>query len=621
MRLRLGLGAVLVVVVLAVFAQVRDFGFLRIDDQTYVSKNPDIASGVTARSVAWAFTTGRAANWHPLTWISHMIDVELFGMWAGGHHLTNVAIHAATTVLLFSFLLGMVANPWTAASLAALWAVHPLRCESVAWVAERKDVLSGLLWMATVLAYARYATDLRRRRAYAAALACFALGLLAKPMLVTLPIVMLLLDRWPLGRPGSRALVLEKAPFFGLAAASAVVTLLVQQRGGAVAQLEQVPASLRLANAVVAVPEYLFRTIWPLRLAAFYPFDPALPSWQVAGAAALIVVLTGAALMVRQSRPYLAVGWGWLLVSLIPVIGLVQIGFQATADRYTYLPSIGLLLIVAGGIHRLESAPSSAARAAPWVCAAAALPLALLAHRQAATWRDGVTLFTHAIEVTGSNYVAERHLANALRDAGRDDEATELRVRQLAIAALPGERDREALALLDRGRSEPAQRILEVEVQKNPGNWEALCHLGIALAMQEKIEEAAARFEEAARVKGDFAPAYYNLGLARERQGRDDDAIAAYARAVDLESQNADGLFNLARVLTRRGRLGEAEARLTSLLRWKPDYPGAAAALADLKGVRRRPRRGLPRSRSASRRPCREGRASTSCAAGAFRPS
>jgi tetratricopeptide (TPR) repeat protein len=229
--------------------------------------------------------------------------------------------------------------------------------------------------------------------------------------------------------------------------------------------------------------------------------------------------VTAVAVVAWRSSPFLAVGWGWFLVSLLPVIGLVQIGFQATADRYTYLPSIGLLLAVAGGIHRLESKPSAAGRAAPWVCTAAVLPLALLAHRQAATWRDGVTLFTHAIEVTGSNYVAERHLANALRDAGREDEAIELRIRQLAAAALPGERDREALALLDRGRVEPARRILEVEVQKNPGNWEALCHLGIALAMQERIEEAAARFEEAVRVKADFAPAYYNLGLARERRG------------------------------------------------------------------------------------------------------
>jgi Flp pilus assembly protein TadD len=583
LRLRLGLGALLVLLVLAVFAQVRDFGFLRIDDQTYVSRNPDVASGVTARSVAWAFTTGRAANWHPLTWISHMIDVELFGMWAGGHHLTNVAIHAATTLLLFSFLLGIVANPWTAASLAALWAVHPLRCESVAWIAERKDVLAGLFWMATVLAYARYAADPRPRRAYAAALAWFALGLLSKPMLVTLPIVLLLLDRWPLGRRGSLSLVREKVPFFCMAFASAVVTWLVQQAGGAVAQLEQVPASLRIANAVVAVPEYLYRTIWPARLAAFYPFDPSIPGWQIAGAAALIALVTAAAAAGRRICPFLIVGWGWFLVSLLPVIGLVQIGFQATADRYTYLPSIGLLLVVAGGIGRLESKPTAAGRAAPWVCAAAVLPLALLAHRQAATWRDGVTLFTHAIEVTGSNYVAERHLANALRDAGREDDAIELRVRQLASAALPGERDREALALLDQGRAAPAQRILEVEVEKNPGNWEALCHLGIALAMQEHIEEAAARFEEAARVKADFAPAYYNLGLARERQGRDDDAIAAYTRAVDLEPRNADGLFNLARVLSRRGRLDEAEARLTSLLQLKPDYPGAAESLAHLR--------------------------------------
>jgi len=330
------------------------------------------------------------------------------------------------------------------------------------------------------------------------------------------------------------------------------VTYLVQQGGGAVARFEQVPASLRIANAIVAVPTYLFRTLWPEHLAVFYPFNPALPSWQVAGSAALIVVATVAAVALRQRSPFVLSGWSWFLVSLVPVIGLVQIGFQATADRYTYLPSIGLLMVLAGGIHRLETRRPAAGRAAGWLCAAAVLPLALLAHRQAATWHDSVTLFTHAIEVTGSNYVAERHLMDALRDAGREDEAIALRVRQLEVAALPGERDREGLALLDSGRIEPARRILEIEVKKNPGNWEALCHLGIALAMQGKLDEAAARFEESARAKPDFAPAFYNLGLAREKQGRDDEAIAAYTRSLELDPQNADGRFNLARVKARR---------------------------------------------------------------------
>lgn len=549
--LRLALGAALVLLVCAVFAQSRGFEFLRFDDHTYVAKNPDVASGLTARSVGWAFTTGRAANWHPLTWLSHMADVELFGMWAGGHHLVNVAIHALTTVLLFAFLLGLVASPWTAASLAALWAIHPLRCESVMWVAERKDVLSGLLWMATVLAWTRYGKGVRSRGAYALALTWLALGLLAKPMLVTLPLVLLLLDFWPLGRQAARSLVLEKAPFFGLAAASAVVTFLVQQGGGAVARIEQVPAGLRIENAIVAVPTYLFRTLWPARLAAFYPFEPALPDFEVAGGAALIALVTTAAIVYRRKLPFLATGWGWFLVSLVPVVGLVQIGFQATADRYTYVPSIGLLLVLAGGIQRIEKTRPAAARASTWICAVLVLPLAFLAHRQAATWRNGVTLFTHAIAVTGSNYVAERHLVNALRDAGREDEAIELRVRQLGGAALPGERDREALALLDGGRIEPARRILEVEVQQNPGNWEALCHLGIALAMQGRIDEAAGRFEEATRANPDYAPAYYNLGLAREKQVRDAEAAAAYERSLELDPQNPDGRANLARVRAR----------------------------------------------------------------------
>ena len=262
--------------------------------------------------------------------------------------------------------------------------------------------------------------------------------------------------------------------------------------------------------------------------------------------------MTGAAIVFRRKLPFLATGWGWFLVSLLPVVGLVQIGFQATADRYTYIPSIGLCVVLAGGIHRIEKTHPAAGRATVWGFAVAVLPLAFLAHRQAATWRDGVTLFTHAIDVTGSNYVAERHLVNALRDAGREDEAIALRVRQLVAAALPGERDREALTLMNGGRIEPARTILEVEVQQNPGNWEALCHLGIALAMQSRLDEAAARFEASTQAKPDYAPAYYNLGLAREKQGRDADAAAAYERALALDPQNADGRANLARVLARR---------------------------------------------------------------------
>ena len=573
--LRLALAAAIVALVLAVFAQARTFDFLHFDDQTYVSKNPNVTSGLTARSIGWAFTTGRAANWHPLTWVSHMIDVQLFGLWAGGHHLTNVAIHAVTTLLLFALLLRLVANPWTAASLAALWAIHPLRAESVVWIAERKDVLSGLFWMATVLAWTE--------GAYVFALCWFVLGLLAKPMLVTLPVVLLLLDRWPRHRPWGRVLVIEKLPFFAAAMASSIVTYLVQQRGGAIARFEQVPAAARFENAIVAVPTYLLRTIWPVRLAAFYPFDPALPAWLVLGSCVLVAFVTAIAIVSWKRRPYVGAGWGWFCVSLLPVIGLVQIGFQATADRYTYIPSIGLLLIIAGGLGRLERSKPRIGRAAPWACAAIVLPLALLAHRQAATWRDGVTLFTHAIEATGPNYVAERHLADALRDAGRDDEANAIRIRQLGSAALPGEREREARALLDAGRSQQAREILDVEVRENPANGGALFLLGIALAMQDQLDEAAARFQQAAQAAPAFAPAFYNMALAREKQGKDDEAIAAYTRSLELEPNNPDGLFNLARALARRGRTDEAVARLNQLLTLQPNYAGAAALLVSLR--------------------------------------
>ncbi len=576
------LGVGLVLLVAAVFAQTRTFEFLRFDDQTYVSQNPNVLSGVTARSLGWAFTTGRAANWHPLTWIAHMVDVEIFGTWPGGHHLTSVAVHAVATLLLFRLLLGLVSAPWTAAALTALWAVHPLRAESVAWIAERKDVLSGALFLAVVVVWIESGTAKRSRRAYLAALGLCALGLLAKPMLVSIPPILLLLDRWPLRLAIDRKRIVETLPFAALAAASSIVTLWAQRSGGAVASTAQVPAALRIENAIVAIPTYLARIVWPSGLGAFYPFDPALASFKVALAAVVVTAITGAAIAARRAAPFLSVGWGWFAISLVPVIGLVQIGFQATADRYTYVPSIGLVLLLAGAIGRWEVERPKRARAAFALCAAAVIPLAFAAHRQTATWHDGVSVFQRAIAVGGENYVALRHLAEALEDAGRDDEAIAIRVRVLEARALAGERDREAMKLIDRGKIDPARRILEAEVRDHPNDAVVLCHLGTALAMENRIDEAAARFDAAARVAPELAMARYNLALAREAQGRDDEALSLYDTALRLEPQNVDALFNSARVLARRGRAADAKARLEQLVRIRPDYPGAAARLAEL---------------------------------------
>jgi len=337
----------------AVYLPVRSFDFCGFDDDAYVSENALVRQGLTPRGVAWAFTTFRAANWHPLTWLSHMLDVSLFGMEPGAHHLVNVAFHAANAVLLFLVLRGMTGALWGSAAVAALFALHPLHVESVAWIAQRKDVLSAFFFLLMLSAYLRYARSPSRGR-LAAVTALFALGLLAKPMLVTAPFVLLLLDFWPLGRfggahpdPGTlpaghppavgvRRAVLEKVPLFLLSALSSVVTVVAQSRGGAMVPADALPFGARAANALVACAAYLWKTFWPAGLAVYYPHTKGeLPAWKIAGAAALLSALTGIAVREARRRPYLAVGWLWFLGMLVPVIGLVQVGGQAMADRYT----------------------------------------------------------------------------------------------------------------------------------------------------------------------------------------------------------------------------------------------------------------------------------------------
>jgi hypothetical protein len=355
----MGIALALVAITLAVYLPVRQFGFVNFDDPDYVSANAHIAHGLTRAAVLWAFTTGYAANWHPLTWLSHMIDVQVFGVNAGPQHLVNLLLHVLNTLLLFGLLHRMTGARGRSAFVAALFAVHPLHVESVAWIAERKDVLSTLFWMLTMWAYVAYVRRPSWARYLGVAIA-FALGLMAKPMLVTLPAVLLLLDVWPLGRTGvtrllrpRRALVLEKLPLFALAAVSSVMTFLVQRRGGAVSTVDQYPWASRVANALVEYVVYLGRMCWPARLSIFYPYSQSLPGWSVAGSLVLLVALSVAVFRAGGRRPYLVVGWLWYVVTLVPVIGLIQIGTQARADRYTYVPLIGIFIMAAWGLPDL----------------------------------------------------------------------------------------------------------------------------------------------------------------------------------------------------------------------------------------------------------------------------
>ncbi len=432
------MGIALALITFAVYWPVLRHGFVSYDDQPYVTENVHVQAGLTKASVIWAWSTFHASNWHPVTWLSHILDCQMHGLKAGGHHFTSLLIHVANVVLLFAVLRRMTGAMWRSAVVAALFAWHPLHVESVAWVAERKDVLSTLFWLLTMAAYASYVESQRRRPGaklqiqgrYILALLFFALGLLSKPMVVTLPLVLLLLDYWPLhritfsaarnaqGKEGSetrgppagltwRELVMEKTPFLVLTVLSCIVTLVAQRAGGALASTGVVPPALRLTNAVVSYVRYVEKIFWPQKLAVFYPLPTAWPWELVAAAAVFLAAVSIAAIVERRRRPYLCVGWFWFVGTLAPVIGLVQAGLQAMADRYTYVPSIGLFIVAAWGGAELAAKWSPGKWAPAAVASAAALTGCLvLTHIQLQYWKDSVVLFQHALAVTGPNSVA-----------------------------------------------------------------------------------------------------------------------------------------------------------------------------------------------------------------------
>jgi tetratricopeptide (TPR) repeat protein len=542
---------------LAVYAPVRGYGFFGFDDGVYVSENPYVAGGLAREGVAWAFSlAGHGANWHPLTSLSHMLDVELFGMSPGPQHLVSLALHLLGTLLLFGFLQSTTGAPGRSALVAALFAVHPLHVESVVWISARKDVLSGVLFVLTLWAWAWYARRPGAGR-HALVAVSLALGLMAKPMLVTLPFVLLLLDVWPLGRlPLSGAggpapapsrtwravaprLVLEKLPLLALCAVSSALTLVVQRSWGAVATAQALPLEQRAANAAFAYVAYVGKTLWPAGLAAFYP--PRIPSISgavVAGCVLLLAAATAAAIRAGGRRPYLLVGWLWYLGMLVPVIGLVQVGDQAMADRYTYLPLIGLFVAAAWGLHDL--APAALRRTAlPAAALLAVAACGLAARIQVGYWRSDAALWEHAAAVTSGNWVAEIMLANLLAAQGRLPEAIgryeeALRVRPGSAEAHNGL----GAALAEQGRFADAVPRYQEALRLRPGFAEAHNNLGNAYSQLDRFAEAEREFAEALRARPWFALAHANLGLALLRQGKADEAIRAFAEALRLEPGN-----------------------------------------------------------------------------------
>ncbi|MGD0774037.1 MAG: tetratricopeptide repeat protein [Candidatus Solibacter sp.] len=564
--------------VLAAYGQVLHFGFVTYDDPDYVTANAHVQAGLTRAGVAWAFRSSFAGNWFPLTWLSHMLDCTLFGMDAGWHHFTNAWIHALSSLVWFAVLKRLTGARWRSALAAFLFALHPLHVESVAWVAERKDVLSGLFWVLTLWAYAAYTARPGPLR-YGFTLFLFCLGLMAKPMLVTLPVVLLLLDRWPLRR-GTR--ILEKVPFFAASVAVSVVTVLAHREVGATASFSLIPAAVRLENALVSYAAYFFQTLWPARLAVFYPYPLGSLAVPAAMAGIALAAVTGLGIRLFPRRPYLAIGWLWYLVTLLPVIGLIQVGAQARADRYTYIPMVGLAIALVWGVSdAFERWPRMQ------MALAAALCLACLTvtWRQVGYWRDSISLYQHAIDATSGNYVARYNLAIVLETRGEIAEAAaqlretvRIRPRFAPAHAALGQ------LLAKQGLAEQALPELWTAVSLRPDLADAYIGMGSVLGALGRNDEAAAAFSEGVRQEPENADAHYNFGIALAQGGKLGDAAREFRAAVKVRPADVEARYNLGIVLARLGQADEAIAQFSEALRIRPEFAAARQALDDLMG-------------------------------------
>jgi tetratricopeptide (TPR) repeat protein len=576
----------LLLAVLVVFGQTIAFDFVNFDDGEYVSDNPHVTHGLTSQSVAWAFTTVRCNNWHPLTWLSYMLDSQLYGLNPWGYHLTNVLLHAATAIALFLVLRRMTGDFWPSAFVAAVFAVHPLRVESVAWVAERKDVLSGLFFMLTLSAYASYVRRPFSWGRYLLVAALFALGLMAKPMLVTLPFVLLLLDYWPLERMalGWWRLVAEKLPLMALSAASCLITPLAQ--GEAIKRMDVIPLSARITNALVSYVSYVGQLFYPAGLAVLYPHqENRLPAWQFAGALMLLACISVGVWVWRRKYPYLLVGWCWYVGMLVPVIGLVQVGGQSMADRYTYLPQIGLVVALAWGAKRICARWAHRGWLLGGTSALALAALMGCAYHQTSFWFDGETLWRRAIDCTLPNAIAHTDLGTILTQRGQLDEAMAEFQKALEIEPDYEHAHRNLGALLASvGRLDEGIGHLRKALEINPNYSDAHNNLGIALRDQGNIDAAIAEFRKALESNLDNTAAYNNLATVLLSLGRVDEAVVLYRKALAIDPQMAEFHYSLAKALAKQGKLDEAAAEFDRTLAITPDnaetHNNLAAALA-----------------------------------------
>jgi Tfp pilus assembly protein PilF len=503
--------------IVAVYWPVYKYDFVKYDDDYYVSNNANIRSGLNLESIRWAFSTaGYAHNWHPVTWFSHMIDYQFFKNWAGGYHLENILFHILNTLILFYVLTRMTDAIWPSAFVAAAFALHPLHVESVAWIAERKDVLSTFFLLLTIWAYILYVEKLKFKW-YLAAIVLFILGLMSKPMLVTVPFVLLLLDYWPLERKISWRLLVEKIPFFICSIASSAITFFVQQRSGAAIDIETLKLTTRINNAMVSYIGYIVKMIWPNQLAGFYPHSAgSLSTAKIIVCVLLLVLISVCFLYSGRRHKFLTVGWLWYLGTLVPVIGLVQVGSQAMADRYTYMTLTGLFIIIAWSAKELIPKWQYRNFSLAFLAITALAALALTSRQQLKHWKNTFTLFEHTLQVTANNSLILESYANCFFEKDKYDRAIE-----------------------------EFNKLLKIK----PNAVQARCNLGCALMWTGKPEQAIEQFKLAIKYKADFALAYNNLAAALHAQGKDDEAVECYKQTLKLQPDFMEARLRLGAIL------------------------------------------------------------------------
>jgi Flp pilus assembly protein TadD len=588
---------VLAAVTLGIYWHVHGFGFVNYDDPDYVTENPMVTQGLSLPGIFWAFTHFYASNWHPLTWISHMLDCQFFGVNAGGPHVVNVLLHAANAILLFLLLQRLTGAQWRSAIVAALFAWHPLHVESVAWISERKDVLSTFFGLLALLAYVNYVNasqahppapgfgaigSPKSKVWYRRAIGFFVLSLLAKPMLVTVPFLMLLLDFWPLRRveeislrafvsPQFSRLAREKWPWFALAAVSSIVTFFAQKTGGAVQSMAHFPLSQRFENAVISYWNYILKAGWPAHLTVFYPpsHDPLSGFWLAAG---VLFVLTLIAVITWRRWPFLLVGWLWFLGMLVPVIGLVQVGTQAMADRYTYLPLTGLFIAVVWALAELLRSNRAAKMVGSVMAAAVVAAFAIVTVSQVQYWKNSMALFTHALAITKDNAPAHNNLGTALAALGQSPEALAQYAEAVRIDPDNARyRVNHATALLRAGQRDAAFEEYTAAIRVNPKFAEAYSNLGTLFLAEHRLPEALTNLNRAVQIEPKNGELHSNLGNALSIAGQLDDAVAQQVEAVRLDPYNGTVRLNAGLALLKAGRLNEAAVQFAAAVRITPN--------------------------------------------------